>query len=215
MSQSSLAKQSSPFGNSKSSSRNGQKITKITIHHMAGICGAKECAEYHRTSDVEASANYYIGNDGAICSGVPEERRAWTSSNRWNDEQAITIEVSNSSGAPNWDISNAAYNSLIDLCADICKRYSITPHYDGTRNATLTLHSFYAATACPGPFLTSLIKSGKVEKDIRAKLAPAQPQSAPAQPLYRVQVGAFSKRENAEKLAKELTAKGYSCIIKM
>lgn len=215
MSQSSLAKLNSPFGTSKSSDRNGAKISKITIHHMAGVMGAKECAEYHRTSDVEASANYYIGDDGAICSGVPEDRRAWTSSNRWNDEQAITIEVSNSSGAPNWEISSSAYNSLIALCADICKRYSIKPHYDGTRNATLTLHSFYAATACPGPYLTSLIKSCKVEKDIKAKMSPAQPQPATAQPLYRVQVGAFSKRENAEKLAKELTAKGYSCIIKM
>lgn len=215
MSQSSLAKLNSPFGTSKSSDRNGAKISKITIHHMAGVMGAKECAEYHRTSDVEASANYYIGDDGAICSGVPEDRRAWTSSNRWNDEQAITIEVSNSSGAPNWEISSSAYNSLIALCADICKRYSIKPHYDGTRNATLTLHSFYEATACPGPYLTSLIKSCKVEKDIKAKMSPAQPQPATAQPLYRVQVGAFSKRENAEKLAKELTAKGYSCIIKM
>lgn len=32
--------------------------------------------------------------------------------------------------------------------------------------------------------------------------------------LYRVQVGAFSKKENAEKLANELKAKGYSAIIK-
>lgn len=215
MSQSTLAKESSPFGTSKSSLRNGQKVTKITIHHMAGVMGAKECAEYHRTSDIEASANYYIGSDGTICSGVPEDRRAWTSSNRWNDEQAITIEVSNSSGAPNWEISSSAYNSLIALCADICKRYSIKPHYDGTRNATLTIHAFYAATACPGPYLISLLKSGKIEKDITSKLAPAQPQLAPAPPLYRVQVGAFSKRENAEKLAKELTAKGYSCIIKV
>ena len=31
---------------------------------------------------------------------------------------------------------------------------------------------------------------------------------------YRVQVGYFSKKENAEKLAAELKAKGYSAIIK-
>lgn len=36
----------------------------------------------------------------------------------------------------------------------------------------------------------------------------------PASKLYRVQVGAFSVRENAEKLKKELIAKGYSAIIK-
>lgn len=33
--------------------------------------------------------------------------------------------------------------------------------------------------------------------------------------LYRVQVGAYSKRENAEKIAKELESKGYKTIIKV
>lgn len=33
--------------------------------------------------------------------------------------------------------------------------------------------------------------------------------------LYRVQVGAYSKRENAEKMAKELESKGYKTIIKV
>ena len=32
--------------------------------------------------------------------------------------------------------------------------------------------------------------------------------------IYRVQVGAFSKKENAEKLQKELISKGYNAIIK-
>ena len=33
--------------------------------------------------------------------------------------------------------------------------------------------------------------------------------------LYKVQVGAFSKRENAEKLLKELKAKGFDGFIKI
>lgn len=33
--------------------------------------------------------------------------------------------------------------------------------------------------------------------------------------LYKVQVGAFSKRENAERLVKELKSKGYDAIIKV
>lgn len=44
-----------------------------------------------------------------------------------------------------------------------------------------------------------------------------KPKSQPKQTgkLYKVQVGAFSKRENAEKLLKELKAKGYDAIIKV
>lgn len=42
---------------------------------------------------------------------------------------------------------------------------------------------------------------------------PPIPPSIPELPLYRVQVGAFAQRENAEKTAKELAEKGYSSII--
>jgi cell division septation protein DedD len=38
--------------------------------------------------------------------------------------------------------------------------------------------------------------------------------AAPKSKLYRVQVGAFSVKANAEKLAKEPQSKGYSTIIK-
>lgn len=38
--------------------------------------------------------------------------------------------------------------------------------------------------------------------------------TGPEKSLYRVQVGAFAKRENAESLARELTEKGYDVFIK-
>ncbi|MBY6278114.1 N-acetylmuramoyl-L-alanine amidase [Symbiobacterium thermophilum] len=48
----------------------------------------------------------------------------------------------------------------------------------------------------------------------KAKTAPSQPQQkASAGKLYRVQVGAFSDRKNAERLAEELKKKGYPAII--
>ena len=67
------------------------KVTKITIHHMAGIMKAADCALMHKRGG-KSSANYYIGKDGEILVGVPEDRRAWTSSSRENDYQSITIE---------------------------------------------------------------------------------------------------------------------------
>ncbi len=89
------------------------KITRITPHHMAGKMGAEACAKYHRDGDRQAAANDYIGTDGTIWGGVPEEFRAWTSSSWDNDNQAITIEVSNSATGGNWPISHAAFNSLV------------------------------------------------------------------------------------------------------
>ena len=156
------------FGNKNSNPRT-EKISKITIHHMAGKLDPYYCAEMHYNGN-HASANYYIGNDGTICGGVDETRRAWTSSSNWNDQRAITIEVANEFFGPNWPVSTKAYDALISLCADICTRYGIDPHWDGSTGGSLTIHKQYASTACPGPYLESLIKSYELENDIKAKI---------------------------------------------
>ena len=131
------------------------KITRITPHHMAGNMGAEACAKYHRDCDRQASANYYIGTDGTIWGGVPEEFRAWTSSSWDNDNQAITIEVANSATGGNWPVSDAAFNALVRLCKDICTRYGILLAWTGNASGTLTCHDMFAATNCPGPYLKS------------------------------------------------------------
>lgn len=157
------------FDTAKSNPRT-EKISKITIHHMAGVSSGLNCAKAHLASDRQASANYYIGNDGDICGGVSEDRRAWTSSSAWNDQRAITIEVSNSRAMTPWPVSDKAYDALIKLCADICRRYNITPHFCGTKDGSLTAHFMYAATACPGDTLKDLLKCGIIESDIKKAL---------------------------------------------
>lgn len=145
-----------------------EKISKITIHHSASIQDAESIARYFSRGDAQASANYIIGKDGEIVCLVPEEYRAWTSSSRWNDQKAITIEVSNSSLKPNWEISDKAMKSLIALCIDICKRYNIKPLYNGTKTGTFTFHCMFTATECPGAYIKNHINDiiDKVTKGI-------------------------------------------------
>lgn len=133
--------------------RDGEKITKITIHHAAGVINAEPLAHIFQNTRRNASCNYAIGNDGKIIGVVPEENRSFCSTSRWNDSRAITIEVGNSTGAPKWEIGEAAMNSLIRLCADICRRYCIIPYYNGTADASMTFHCFYTQTECPGPYV--------------------------------------------------------------
>lgn len=132
-----------------------EAIKKIPPLHMAGNMGAAACAKYHRDCDRQASANYYIGNDGSIWGGVPEEFRARTSSSWDNDNQAVTIEAANSTAGGNCPISDVAFNSLVRLCKDICQRYGIKLSWTGTTMGTLTCHDLFAATNCPGPYLKS------------------------------------------------------------
>ncbi len=135
--------------------RKGYKVCKITPHHMAGVLSAEQCGRIFQAKGRQASSNYGIGNDGKIACYVGEENRAWTSSNSVNDCQAITIEVSNSSTGGEWPVSAAAWNSLVNLCVDICKRYNFKLTYDGTKNGSLTRHNMFANTSCPGKYLQS------------------------------------------------------------
>ena len=121
-------------------SRRTAPISKITIHHAAGVGTAQSIVDGFILAARKASANYCIGNDGKIGQSVLECHRAWTSSNAWNDNQAITIEVSNSQRGGDWPISDAAYKSLIDLCVDICQRNGIKAvNYTGTKSGVLAI----------------------------------------------------------------------------
>ena len=136
------------------SSRNGQKIRKITPHHMAGNLSVETCGSVFAPTSRQASSNYGIGSDGRIGMYVPEDKRAWTSSNGANDRQAVTIEVANSSVGGDWPVSDKAYESLVALCVDICKRNGMTGLvWTGDSSGTLTNHDMFVSTNCCGPYL--------------------------------------------------------------
>ena len=144
----------------KNSPRN-HTIDTITIHCMAGQMTAKNCADMFSKSSAQCSANYCIGYDGKISMSVEEKDRSWCSSNSANDHRAITIEVASDSKAP-YTVKDAAYQSLIKLVVDICKRNNITKLVWSTNKSdrinhkngcNMTVHCDYANKACPGEYL--------------------------------------------------------------
>ena len=147
--------------------RGGYKVCRITPHHMACQWSAERCAQSFQVSGRMASANYCIGSDGTIVANVDEENRAWTSSNYYNDCQAITIEIANDN-TDTWTISSKAWNALVNLCVDICKRYGFRLNYTGNANGSLTEHRMFAATSCPGPYLHS--KMSQLALEVNARL---------------------------------------------
>ena len=147
-----------------------QKITKITPHYMAAHWTGRQCADYFvscASQGRQASSNYCVGYGGDIAVSVDESCRAWTSSSEWNDQRSVTIECSNN---PDSSLPTATYTALVALCADICKRHGINPHYTGDSSGSITMHQMYASTACPGAWLTKKITSGAFERDIKAKM---------------------------------------------
>lgn len=153
------------------------KIDTITIHHMAGNLSVEDCGAIFAKSGRQASSNYGVGSDGRVALYVDEANRAWTSSNAANDHRAVTIEVANDGGAPDWHVSAAALEATVALCVDICKRNGIDRlNYTGTPDGNLTMHKWFAATLCPGPYLSG--KFPYIAEEVNRRLAAGQPQKS-------------------------------------
>lgn len=147
----------------KTSPRN-HVIDTITIHCYVGQvtaqsgCNANKFVKYNPVSG--ASCNYVVGYDGSIGLCVEEGNRSWCSSNRANDHRAITIEVASETKAP-YKVTDKALDSLIKLCADICKRNNIKElKWEGNKSLigqvtkqNMTVHRWFAAKSCPGDYL--------------------------------------------------------------
>lgn len=154
-----------------------QQIRKITPHHMAGWLTLPEFGALVARSSRQMSANYAIDQDGNIGLFCAEENRSWCSSSPENDHQAVTIEVANDGGAPDWHVSDASIAALIDLCVDICQRNGMAQlEYTGDQNGSLTLHRMFAATQCPGPYLLSKIPYIAQQVTARLQAQEADPQ---------------------------------------
>ena len=126
--------------------RAGKKL--IVVHHMAGILTPVQCNNALKGRG--GSIHYAIGNDGAIGWGIDEDEVAWHAGNWPINQKSIGIETSNSAVGGDWPVSQAAFDSLCKLVADIAKRNNMGKLISGQN---IGYHSMYAATACPGPTL--------------------------------------------------------------
>lgn len=194
----------------KNSPRN-HKIDKITIHHMAGDLTVETCGNVFQSS--KSSSNYGVGSDGRVGMYVEEKDRSWASSNAENDNRAVTIEVANSATGGDWPVSDKALEKTIELCVDICKRNGIAKlNFTGDKTGNLTMHSYFAATACPGPYLKS--KFQYIADEVNRRLSGGKAEQPElVSTLYRVQVGAFSKKANAEKKMQAVQAAGFDAFL--
>lgn len=151
------------------------KIDTITIHCMAQQFSAKKCGELFQSTARRASSNYGIGPDGKIGLYVEEKDRSWCSSNSANDNRAITIEVASDSTHP-YKVTDKAYESLIKLLVDICKRNNIKElKWKGDKSLigqvskqNMTVHRWFANKACPGDYLYN--KHGSIVKAVNKEL---------------------------------------------
>lgn len=151
------------------------KIDRITIHHMAGDLSVEVCGNIFINPERRASSNYGVGSDGRVGMYVEEKDRSWCSSSPENDHRAITIEVANDICGGEWHVGDVALEKTIELCVDICLRNGIPELvYTGDTTGNLTMHRWFSATLCPGPYLASKFPYIAEEVTRRLKIAREQ-----------------------------------------
>lgn len=203
----------------KNSPRN-HKIDTITPHCVVGQLSVEQIGAVFAPVSRQASSNYGIGPDGRIGMYVEEKDRSWCSSNAANDHRAITIEVASDMTDP-YAITDKAYKALVDLCVDICKRNDIKElKWKADKSLigkvdqqNITVHRWFANKACPGDYIYERL--GQIADEVNARLngSASEPTDESNDVFYRVQVGAFSKKENAETMQKHVKEAGYDSFI--
>lgn len=162
-------------------------IDTITIHCIVGQWTAKQGCDYFASTDRQCSANYVVGKDGSIGLSVEEKDRSWCSSSSSNDNRAITIEVASDTTHP-YAVTTQAYNALIKLVADICKRNGIKKLLwkadesliGQVSKQNMTVHRWFANKACPGDYLYE--RHGEIAEKVNALLGQTQQTTTPANP---------------------------------
>ena len=197
-------------------------IDRITPHCVVGQLSAESICGCFTSKDRQASCNYGIGTDGRVSLCVEEKNRSWCSSSGSNDQRAITIECASDKTAP-YAMNSKVYASLINLCVDICKRNGKKKLlWFGDKNKTLnynpkademviTVHRWFANKSCPGDWLYNRL--GDLATEVTKRLSGSSEQKPSTSVLYTVQVGAFSKKSNAEAQMAKLKAAGFDAFI--
>lgn len=173
------------------SGKRTKALSRITPHCVVGQLTAEGIGGCFTSRSREASCNYGIGTDGRVVLCVDEANRSWCSSNKDNDQQAVTIECASDRTAP-YAMSSRVYGKLIELCVDICRRngrrrllwlgskektLAYSPKED---EMVLTAHRWFANKSCPGDWLYS--RYGDLAEQVNRQLGAAGATVAPTVP---------------------------------
>lgn len=186
-------------------SRPGTKITptKVIVHYVGNPGStAQNNRDYFNnlatTHATYVSAHYVVGLQGEVIRCIPEEEISYGASQ--GNNYGINIEVCHPDKTGKF--TEETEEALAELVADICKRRGFDPARDVIRHYDVT------GKKCPLWYVEHPEAWLAFREKVKSQVNPPEPDK-----LYRVQVGAFGVKENAERLAEELKKKGYSAII--
>lgn len=200
-----------------STGANNPNIKRYVQPDIKGIGKNSNANDWNR-SGLDVCVHAFIGklDNGTIATvqTLPWNHRGWHGGGSSNNTH-IGFEICED-GLTDRTYFMKVYTEAVELTAYLCKKYKLDPtkdgvvicHSEGYKRGIASNHA---------DVMHWFPKHGKTMNDFRADVKKAMSGSTSSSgnhKIYRVQVGAFSSKTNAEKLAKELKSKGYSTIIK-
>lgn len=165
-------------------------VDKVVIHYVANpMSTAQNNRDYFENTVYHhryVSSHYVIGLKGEIIQCVPEKEWAYCS----NSANSYSISIENCHPKADGKFTANTYNSLVELTADICKRYNLNPltdvirHYDVTRKA------------CPLWYVSHPTEWQEFKQDVQDFIKGKTPKGKKV--FYRVQVGSFTNPKYAK-----------------
>ena len=188
-----------------------------------GLLGENPYKNYwnqYRPDGQQICCHAFIGKlkDGSIATYqiLPWECKGWNNGGSSNNTH-IAFEICED-GLTDATYFNKVYREAVELCAYLCRKYGIPTteiidHREGYKKGVASNH---------GDVAHWFPKFGKSMDTFRADVAEllkkTETAAAPAEKndgtLYRVQVGAFKNKANAEALLKKLKAAGFDGYVK-
>ena len=140
-----------------------KRVTKIVVHYVgnAGSSAANNRDYFEglgKSGLTYSSSHYIVGLNGEIIRCVPENEIAYAS----NDANACSISIETCHPDATGKFKDVTYNSLIWLCADICRRYQLNPISDIIRHYDVT------GKLCPLWYVKNPAEWEKLKKDVKA-----------------------------------------------
>ena len=175
-------------------SRSGEKQKDIQyiVVHWVGNANTSATANRNyfnnlaKTHSTSASSHYIIGLNGEIIRCIPDDEVAFHSGSYSMNRKSIGIEDCH----PDWNgkFTDDTYNALVELCADLCKKYEISinnviRHYDVT------------GKNCPKYYVEHQDEWNKLKQDIYNKIngtsveVPTEEQGSEEKPMYKFKNG--------------------------
>ena len=176
---------------------------RICVHYT-GDCGASASRLAQFWKNVAAgmfpnkpnswtSAQYIVGLDGEVIRCVPDGEIAYAAANQNADTIHIEVCYKQKSGA----FEEKSIEALRELVRSLMAKYKISA-------AKVVRHYDLTWKYCPSYYVDENRWAALHER------ITAEPKSAA---LYRVQVGAFSSKENAENYAAKIRQAGFNAFV--